>query len=112
MKVVPLLQTDGAKIFVEIEEDMTVVEPVAEDGQLSGVEERIANRLDGIGELIVSLCTDMHNRVSKKIGDAKPNEWSLEFGIKLGGGVGIPVVANGSAEGALKVVAKWQTNTK
>jgi hypothetical protein len=38
----------------------------------------------------------------------RPHEWTVEMSIGFKGGAGIPFVANGEANGAVKVSAKWK----
>ena len=48
--------------------------------------------------------------VLDKLRGAKPGSVQIEFGVELGGKVGIPLVTQGEAKANLKVILKWSAS--
>jgi hypothetical protein len=72
-------------------------------GQLASVAQNFQDELDVV-VLIASAMLDSMKRIS-------PTEVTLEFGVELGGKLGIPLLTEGSAKANLKVQLKWQSGS-
>jgi Trypsin-co-occurring domain 1 len=101
------------EILIEIDDAVVVVTPPAapkpmEDGQTEGRAEDIANRMVAISQLIGDTCSSMVEHVRRATSAVKAEEWTLEFSIKLAGEAAVPMISKISAEGAIKVSAKFK----
>lgn len=113
-KAIELKTTSGKIIYVEVEENF---EPLSPSPDLSGgavaggIEPTKAiEKFDEIGLTIANVCSTLQNKVIEAIEKTKPNELTFEFGVKLAGEAGIPLVTKGSAEGTFQVTVKWNFN--
>ena len=108
MRVVPLAQTGQEAIYVEIDENVEFAPAVAGGGTVAGVGgEELVARLDALGGSVATVCRSLMTRAIESLHDMRPSELEIEFGLKLAGEVGVPLVTKGSAEGNIKVKAKW-----
>jgi hypothetical protein len=78
----------------------TSVEGLASAGDLIG-------RLDDLSATIAEVCDSISGKVLAGLRNSRPDMFEIEFGVKLAGEAGIPLVTKGTAEGTLKVTAKW-----
>jgi len=114
---------DGTMIYVEVRQPVTFAvepEPLIESGELSredfggdakGLRE-VKDRLIGafpkppsIEQTILSY-TNVALNALKNVSSANVNKVTLEFGIKVGGKMGVPFVTEGTAESNLKVTVE------
>jgi hypothetical protein len=104
------LETENKTTFmIEIGDPPEIVGEAFEGGTTVGgtaAEKAIANLKD-IGAAIADVCQSIQEEVEEAMEEAVPNELTLEFGVKLTGETGIPMLTKVSAEGTLKVTAKW-----
>jgi hypothetical protein len=114
---------DGTMIYVEVRHPVTFAvepEPVIESGELSRTDlggdakglREMKDRLIGalpkppsIEQTILSY-TNVALNALKHVSSANVNKVTLEFGIKVGGKMGIPFVTEGTAESNLKVTVE------
>src|SRR5690348_17171184 len=110
MRVVRGTEVNGVTIFIQVPDRAEIVEEpqAGGDGELLGADGKIADRMKTVGEAISGVCATIYSSVHEAIDTTRPDEITLEFGIKLGGKTGIPFVTEGSAEGSFKVTAKWK----
>lgn len=111
MRLVPGLEIGDIKVYIQVPDRAEIVEEPIEglSGQLQGeLEEKLTNRMRMVGEAISGVCATIYSSVEKTIDTVRPDEITLEFGIKLGGKTGVPFVTEGSAEGSFKVSATWK----
>lgn len=47
-------------------------------------------------------------QVRQALAEHQPEEWGVEFSVGFKGKAGIPIIAQGEANGALKITAKWK----
>ena len=114
---------DETMIYVEVRQPVTFAvepEPLIESGELSredlggdakGLRE-VKDRLIGalpkppsIEQTILSY-TNVALNALKNVSSANVNKVTLEFGIKVGGKMGVPFVTEGTAESNLKVTVE------
>jgi hypothetical protein len=108
MKKAVAVMADGHKIYFEIDETkIEVLAPPASDQGLADAASDLAARLEHINDTILGVCRSVHENAYNALHAAKPKEFEIEFGITLSGEAGIPMVTKGSAEAALKIVARW-----
>ncbi len=110
MQVLGTSAKDGPKVFIEID-PVTVSEIGSEaalEGDLQGrkVEDAVA-KLGEIGGSIAEVCESVHESVAAGISKSKPDEFTLEFGVKVAG-EGSAIISKVSGEAALKVTATWR----
>jgi hypothetical protein len=102
-----------SKILIEIVDEPDVVSLQFEGGSIAGgvaVAAKTLDKMKEIGNSIAEVCRSIQKEVQTALAEAAPDELSLEFGIKLAGEAGIPLITKGSAEGTIKVTAKWSKN--
>lgn len=91
-------------IYVEVTE-IQQVEAKSKDG----FEKTTAvDQLVSAGEQVRSTISALAAMVQEALSHAQPAEWTLEINIGFNGKAGIPFVAEGGANGAVKVSAKWK----
>lgn len=69
------------------------------------------NALDDIvdaAEQIRGTIKALAKTVQAALVESQPKEWTLEINLGFKGSAGIPFLAQGEANGAVKVTAKWQ----
>lgn len=93
-------------IFIEVSD----VQRQRLDGQDDdGLED--VNALDDIvdaAEQIRGTIKALAKTVQTALVESQPKEWTLEINLGFKGSAGIPFLAEGEANGAVKVTAKWQ----
>jgi hypothetical protein len=100
------LQLMGDSIFIEVDDDVRFEETTTSNagGEVAGPRV-VIERLTSIGDAIGRVCSTLNTQALKSLGDAKPSELEIQFALKLAGEAGVPMVAKGSAEGALQITA-------
>lgn len=100
--------SNGVPVLIEVEDAIVVVQPSADvAAEAAGAAEEVIDKLDAIAETVSVVCGRVYGKVKQQLGEARPNEFEVEFGIKLAGEAGVPLVTKGKAEAALTVHAKW-----
>jgi Trypsin-co-occurring domain 1 len=107
MKAIEVKTESGRTIYVEVEETPQLVSAEAAGGEVAGGGERILQDLQEVALTIADVCRTIQERTVAALEKAKPSELTLEFGVKLAGETGIPLVTKGSVEGTFQVTAKW-----
>jgi hypothetical protein len=110
MRVIELQTNHENMVLVEIAEDFSVANEVRRSGGAiagAGPAAETIKKLEGVGEAIADVCQTLQTRIQEILKASKPDELTLEFGVKLAGEKGIPLVAKATAEGTFKVTAKW-----
>jgi hypothetical protein len=67
----------------------------------------VFDRLDALGEQIGEICGRLRIKALSTAGDATPDSLEIQFGLKLAGSAGIPLVTSGSLESSFIVKATW-----
>jgi hypothetical protein len=81
----------------------------AEEGEAAGEQvQKIANSLLEISEVIADTCSALVTNIRIAADRIKPEEWTLEFSVKLAGEAGLPMVSKISGEGSVKVSVKFK----
>lgn len=103
---------DGTTIYMEVQEDVEVVNEPEEDGEVVRRSkgqvtpaERIKQNFQAIETTIRAYTTHTLNAF-KQVGSANVDKVTLEFGIKVGGKMGIPYVTEGSTDCHLKITVE------
>ncbi len=92
-------------IYVEVSEiEQTGVKPAASAYENTSTESDLMASGEQVGRTIQALATTLH----KALYSAAPEEWTLEINLGFKGQAGIPFIAQGEANGAIKVTAKWK----
>ena len=107
MKVIEVQTESGRTVYVEVDESPEVIAGQAAGGEIAGGGDRILQDLQDVALTIADVCRTIQERTVAALEKAKPSELTLEFGIKLAGETGIPLVTKGSVEGTFQVTAKW-----
>lgn len=99
-------------VLIELD-DATVVlvgpSPSALEGDMEGRAEDAINKLKEIGASIGETCDSIYAAVRDRLADAKPQEFALEFGVKISG-EGSAIISKVSGEASIKVTATWRSD--
>jgi hypothetical protein len=68
----------------------------------------LVNKIRLLGDTIGQTCAELVESAQKKLDKMKPAELSVEFGISLGGELGVPFVTKGTGEATFTVTATWK----
>lgn len=109
MKEAIEVNQQGVKLYIETDTDRLITTgPAVTDGALHGAGVDAAlNKLKEIGSSIALVCDSIQSELNARLERARPDEMSLEFGIKLTGEAGVPMLTKASGEAGFKVTAKW-----
>lgn len=109
----------GRRIFVEADMDLSVppqpeaTAPHAENtlpDSLQPVSARLGKiDFDDIVELVATCSTAFLDAMERLV---SPDEASIEFGVKVAGELGVPILTKVSSEGTIKVTVKWKKEGK
>ena len=109
MNAIQVKAPDGRHIFIETGEEITIAKPAAGGGgRTSGTAADVLDRFRDVGETIADVCKSMHTEVARALDKVRPDELTLEFGVKLAGEAGIPLLTKSSVEGTFQVTATWK----
>lgn len=109
MKAIKVETDAGQVIYIEIFDEITPTAGGAAGGTIAGGDkmgERL-EKLKEVGTAIADVCRTLQDQIQSALDKSKPSELTLEFGVKLAGEMGIPLVTKGSSEGTFQVTAKW-----
>ena len=98
-------------LLIEITPEPEIVFEEETEGTAGAKTVDLADRLQDVGDKIGEVCTTLQTRAWQAIKGSKPDEFEIEFGVKLAGEAGIPLVSKGSAECNFKVKAKWHLSS-
>jgi hypothetical protein len=97
----------GKKILVEVADLPVEGKPLAPEGERfenTSVPARVGDLADHIENLVAVLTAP----VQAAFKGSKAEEWALEVNFGFKGETGLPFVAKGEANAAVKVTAKWK----
>ena len=108
-KVIELKTSIGQSIYVEVEENFELASEDVSGGTIAGGREptQAIEKLEEVALTIADVCSTLQDKVIAAVGKSKPAELTLQFGVKLAGEAGVPLVTKGSVEGTFQVTAKW-----
>jgi hypothetical protein len=107
-QVIEVASGDGAQVLIEVDETQTrLISHAPGDAQLEGGAEDAVEKLRAIGDSIAEACSSINEAVSKRLGEAQPDEFTLEFGVKVGAEGGA-IISKVSGEAALRITATWR----
>jgi NTP-dependent ternary system trypsin peptidase co-occuring protein len=109
MKALEATADDGTTLLVEVDvEAIEVISATAPGGTLASAGgAKVVERLEDLGKSIGAACQTIYTHARNSLEAHTPDEFSLEFGVKLAGEAGLWVLTKASAEGSVKVTAKW-----
>lgn len=101
----------GPRVLIEIDETHTeLLQPMAE-AQLEGRAADAVTKLRDIGDSIAEACGSINEAVAARLAQAQPDEFTLEFGVKIGAEGGA-IISKVTGEAALKVTATWRKDAE
>lgn len=74
-------------------------------GGLSEISEMIVEKASDLRETIIGVCKQVRSAFDEV---PAPSEFAIEFGIKIVGEKGIPIIAMGSAEANIVIKVSWK----
>lgn len=110
---IPVTFSDYQVSLVEIDPEVTV-EQVAPPPKVDGIPpgtdavsnvNKLGRKFGDVQQLIVTVCTGLHDAIA---GIPKPETVEVEFGVKLGGEGGLPMVTKATAEANFKIKIGWK----
>lgn len=116
MKAIAVKTKAGDTVLIEVDdtpvETIDVTPPGGGTIAGTGKAAETIQKLQEVGTVIADVCRTLQERIESSLQAAKPSELTLEFGVKLAGETGIPLVTKGSIEGTFQVTAKWDFSGK
>jgi hypothetical protein len=107
-RVLEVSTRQGAQVLIEIDETQTDLIALPEsDAELQGGARDAVAKLREIGDSIAEACGAINQAVAERMQAAQPDEFTLEFGVKVGAEGGA-IISKVSGEAALKVTATWR----
>jgi hypothetical protein len=109
-KIEPL-DFNGETIYIEVAdvgETLPAGDGTREGYRKTSTQKELKTAGEQVRSTIGALSATVHEALSNKaLSKNMPAEWSIEINIGFKGKAGIPFVAEGEANGAVKVTAKW-----
>lgn len=105
MTVMEYTMMDGRPVFVEVEEVSATLTEDARPGRAVQAGEAFEDALVPLRNVAEGITRQMESLARK------PNEVTVEFGLKFSGEAKIPVLTKVGGEAALKVTMKWTGTT-
>lgn len=111
---VQTIRIGGQNVLVDIQPitpDDAVPAEASHPSHVGGVpmeDVSVAQDLADAGQRIRSIVAAVTAPVASAMNAIGADEWGIELSLGFKGGAGIPFLANGEANGALKVSAKWK----
>ena len=93
-------------IWIEVSDQSVAGAAASSEIQMENTS--VAKQIQDLPEYIRKTVSIMTSPVRAAFEGAGASEWSMELNIGIKGGVGIPFIANGETDAAIKVVAKWK----
>jgi hypothetical protein len=118
------IRINGTTIFVEVDElppapapDHDPAEPgpipgppstpgAGPQGSLEDLDD-VVERLGDVGDSLRTTCTALYNAMRDATAELRPDGIELQFGVKLGGEMGVPFVAKGTSEANFSIKLTW-----
>jgi hypothetical protein len=105
--MIPLRNGDGEIVgYVEVQTFASLPEQNRDELRGFSVGDA-SDRLKEAGEAVALTCEAVMSQLRSSLGQLAPDEVELQFGLSLGGEVGIPVITKATTEATLSVTAKW-----
>jgi hypothetical protein len=103
-----------SQLYIEVTDGPHMIEAVVPaGGVVKGVgPQDLVNKIRLLGDTIGQTCADLVESAQAKLGKMKPSELGLEFGISLGGELGVPFVTKGTGEATFTVTATWKIGSE
>jgi len=95
-------RTSEVEIYIEVADHAEIVD---HSEVVEGQSFEKPDRIREVSKAITAICATIYDSLQSL--ERRPNEITLEFGIKLAGKIGLPFVTEGSTEANFKVTAKW-----
>lgn len=67
--------------------------------------EEIEQKFADVKQVIISCCKSLHDAVASI---PRPEKFAIEFGIKLAGEYGVPMLTKASGEANFKIMVEWK----
>lgn len=118
MKVIEVLSPSNQVMYIEVDDQAVAkVNPSqapggGEQASFGSKAQTMIEEMEKIGEVIAGVCDAVQGKVTQAFKASVPGELTLEFGVKLAGEAGVPLVTKGTVEGTFKVTAKWDFAAK
>jgi hypothetical protein len=104
------IRINGTTIFVEVDQPPPVSgvpgAPGGPQGSLEDLDD-VVERLGDVGDSLRTTCTALYNAMRDATAELKPDGIELQFGVKLGGEMGVPFVAKGTSEANFSIKLTW-----
>jgi hypothetical protein len=110
------VQIGGQTLLVEIDETVDVpadqlpkatakARRIPKGAQEVVSVDNIKRNFADVKDVIVACCNNLHNAVEKI---PAPERFAIEFGVKLAGETGVPMLTKASGEANFKVMVEWK----
>jgi hypothetical protein len=99
----------GKTIYIEVTDaqlglSVASGQGLPDDMEYTGLKDKAITAADAVRDTIAALAKTVH----QGLGGLAPDEWKLEVNLGFKGKTGLPFVAEGETNGAVKVSATWK----
>jgi hypothetical protein len=103
-----------SQLYIEVTDGPHMIQALVPTGGTikAGGPQDLVNKIRLLGDTIGQTCADLVESAQAKLGKMKPSELGLEFGISLGGELGVPFVTKGTGEATFTVTATWKIGSE
>ena len=108
MTAILVKTAEGRTVIIETGDDPKIITAAGGGGTTANAAEKVLDRLKDVGDTIADVCKSVQIQVMETLKATRPTELTLEFGVKLAGEAGVPLVTKGSVEGTFQVTATWK----
>jgi|SRR5882724_833064 len=107
MSLVTIKGKDGQDILIEVDDSVEAF-TVAKGLDMSEKVNEYLHDLNDAGKYIMDVCSVIQQKYLAVADEMRPDEMTVEFGIKFSGEAGVPYLTKVALEAAIKVTAKWE----
>lgn len=111
-RVLEVSSTQQPQVLIEVDDtqrELVLETDGQDDVRLQKGAKDAVEKLSEIGESIAEACGSINDAVQRRLKTASPDEFTLEFGVKIGAEGGA-IISKVTGEAALKVTATWRAD--
>jgi hypothetical protein len=111
-QVLEVSSSGHSKVLIEVDDTQRQridLDSPTGDVQMEKGPKDAVKKLQEIGDSIAEACGSINDAVTQRLADSKPDEFTLEFGVKIGAEGGA-IISKVTGEAALKVTATWRAS--
>jgi hypothetical protein len=113
MKLTKIRNTDGSEIWIQYDEEASdELHAVGLFEDIEDIVERTQRFKEAMASTVRGFSETVLNAVKTGMKELPPDKVTLQFGLQIGGQVGIPLVTTGAAQANVNVTVEWSLKEK